>query len=139
MGLIKDLLYSNKIGLMTSKALDVHAKRALLITGNIANAETPGYKARDIKPFEDELKKAYHSKSIDMAKTSSKHIDGGGGSLKNFKTEIAISQNAGRPDGNNVNLEEETVNMKMNSTMYEAIIRAKGKRGKMISSTVEQR
>lgn len=35
------------LGLL-SRAIDVHEKRASLIGENIANSETPGYKARDI-------------------------------------------------------------------------------------------
>ena len=137
MGIISDVLFSNKIGKLANKALDIHAQRALLINSNIANAETPGYKAADFKPFEDQLKAAYSSK-IGMTRTDPRHMSGARNDLKAFKPEVEYSKDPGRIDGNNVNLDKEMTKLTENSTMYQAIITAKKKRGGMIKEAIEQ-
>lgn len=45
--------------------------RQATVTGNIANANTPGYLARDIEPFETVLDKT----RLVLARTSASHLD----------------------------------------------------------------
>ncbi|MEW6256104.1 MAG: flagellar basal body rod protein FlgB [Pseudomonadota bacterium] len=45
--------------------------RQATITGNIANANTPGYKAKDVEPFTSVLDKTH----LEMAKTADSHLD----------------------------------------------------------------
>ncbi|VAX20749.1 hypothetical protein MNBD_NITROSPINAE01-1182 [hydrothermal vent metagenome] len=136
MSLIGDILYTNKIGKLANKALDIHAQKTLIVTGNIANAQTPGYKAVEMKPFEAELKNAFRS-NMKMTKTNANHINGASSSLKTYEPQLTTSNAPGRIDGNNVDLEKEVVAMKESSIMYQAIIVAKSKRGKLISSAME--
>jgi len=49
-------LFDNSIGVL-SKALDMHLLRHSVIADNIANAETPGFRARRVD-FEQELQRA---------------------------------------------------------------------------------
>ncbi len=135
MGLLNDILYTNKTGKLAIKALDIYAQKALLITSNIANVETPGYKAVSLKPFEQALKQAYKP-GIRMANTHPGHI-GGANTLKNFQPEVAVSKEPGRIDGNNVNLDRVMADMSENSMMYNAVITAAKKRGQIISSGME--
>ncbi|WP_108662720.1 flagellar basal body protein [Acuticoccus kandeliae] len=44
--------------------------REAAIAGNIANANTPGYKARDIEPFVADI----HARRVQMATTSPAHL-----------------------------------------------------------------
>ena len=136
MGLINDILYTKKTGKLAMKALDVYAQKALLITSNIANVETPGYKEVSLKPFEQALKQAYKP-TVGMTKTHKGHI-GGANTLKNFQPEVVISKDPGRLDGNNVNLDRVMTKMTENSMMYNAVIVAAKKRGQIISSSIEQ-
>lgn len=137
MGLLMDLLYTNKTGKLAKKALSVYAQKALLITSNIANVETPGYKEVSLKPFEQALKQAYKP-AVKMAKTHAGHI-GGANTLQNFQPEVVISKEPGRLDGNNVNLDRVMTEMTNNSMMYNAVIAAAKKRGGIISSSMESR
>ena len=138
MGIIRDILFTNKNGLMSHKAMDIYAQRALVLSSNVANVETPGYKAMEIKPFEKALKKAYDSAKggIKLNTTNPKHMSGQS-SLKNFQAQVQTSTAPGRVDGNNVNLDEQIVKMNQNKTMYDALITARGKRGKMTSNAME--
>jgi flagellar basal-body rod protein FlgB len=135
MGMLNDLLYTNKTGKLAIKALDIYAQKALLITSNIANVETPGYKEVSIKPFEQALKQAFKP-TVAMAKTHKGHI-GGGNSLKNFQPEVVTSKEPGRLDGNNVNLDRVMIKMTENTMMYNAVIAAAKKRGQIISASIE--
>lgn len=59
------------------KALAVRSYRQELIASNIANADTPQYKAVDVN-FADAMKKALSGirDGLDMKKTSVRHLDG---------------------------------------------------------------
>jgi len=136
MGLLNDILYTNKTSKLAIKAMDVYAQRALMINSNIANVETPGYKAVDFKPFEEALKEAFKP-AVGVSKTNEKHLDGHSG-LENFKPEVEVSREPGRIDGNNVNLDKEIMNMSTNEMRYRAAITALKKRGQIIDSAIEQ-
>ncbi len=57
-------------------ALKLRANRAELLAANIANADTPNYKARDID-FKRALRLAGNS-SAEMATTNARHINSAG-------------------------------------------------------------
>ncbi|MDN4472380.1 flagellar basal body rod protein FlgB [Demequina zhanjiangensis] len=73
-----------------SSALDALSLRQRTIADNIANIQTPGYQARRVQ-FEDALSRAVSRGSGDVDAT------------------IGISVEPTREDGNNVNLDTETV------------------------------
>lgn len=137
MGLINDILYTNKVGNLAVKSLDFHAQRMLMINSNIANAETPGYKAVDMAPFESKLKEAMRPVAP-LARTDARHLQGPTDSLDTVMPEAIVSDEPGRIDGNNVNLDKEMINMTQTSTMYQAVITARGKRGQIINEVIDQ-
>ena len=55
-------------------ALLVRSERAEVLASNIANADTPGYKAKDLD-FADALANAKKSQNYSMSKTHEKHFD----------------------------------------------------------------
>jgi len=97
-----------------SRFLDVDVFRQGVVTSNLANIDTPGYRARDIN-FRMELARAawgeFHYASVQSAA-----VDNGiGNSLQN-SDDVAFTPLARRipglverPDGNNVSLERETL------------------------------
>ena len=56
------------------QTLAVRAKRAEVISSNIANADTPGYKAKDIN-FKAALAQASQKQQSSMSRTHAKHFD----------------------------------------------------------------
>jgi flagellar basal-body rod protein FlgB len=54
-------------------SLDIAKKRHGLITGNIANLDTPGYRAKDVD-FNDALKDALEGTSADLFRTHPRHF-----------------------------------------------------------------
>lgn len=78
--------------------------RQATITGNIANVNTPGYRARDVAPFAEVLDKT----QLTMAKTGPAHIDIEGADMGSVKVDIADSW-AVSHSGNSVSLDQELV------------------------------
>ncbi|SFJ51245.1 flagellar basal body rod protein FlgB [Methylobacterium brachiatum] len=56
---------------LASRQLQHLSTRQAVISGNIANANTPGYRARDLTPFKDMLDKT----TLAMASTHAGHFD----------------------------------------------------------------
>jgi len=127
---------------ITSRALDYRAVRQDLIASNIANADTPFYKPRDIN-FEEALraKKAEifqsHSQKLEMAQTDEKHLSP---SSKSNATQASLYFRDGhmaRNDGNSVDIDVESTEMSKNSIMFNALISAKKRDGLIFRSVIE--
>lgn len=97
-------------------ALLVRSDRAEVIASNIANADTPGYKAKDLD-FADALANAKQSKSYRMSKTNDKHFD--------LSVDIDTSSKYRNPlmpdtgDGNSVDVQVERNIFMQNSMEYQ--------------------
>jgi len=87
----------------TSHAMARHAaKRQSVIAGNVANADTPGFRARDMDAFADS---AAADPSRTMRATRSTHLNG---RLPDALSEAHVDDGAeAAPNGNTVSLEEE--------------------------------
>ncbi len=112
-------LFDRTIDLL-GDSLDLRAQRQKLLSSNIANQETPGYRAVDIK-FEDELRKKEAASNgqagVTLARTSALHIPGasgiaGGPAVLDRATDIEGY------DMNSVGIEGEMVRLSENSLMY---------------------
>lgn len=74
-------------------------QRQAVLAQNIANADTPGYRARDLAPFEASLA----AQGLTLARTSSSHLQGSLASLPGNR-----ERGAGKaPNGNTVSMEEQ--------------------------------
>jgi flagellar basal-body rod protein FlgB len=93
---------------LAKKLLDVSHARHQALAGNLANAETPGYKRSDIKAdFAKELQKLASSNDVQ--------------SISQFEAPIGVDLNSPsvRPDGNNVQLDTELLKMSENAMQFE--------------------
>ncbi|MEO1954107.1 MAG: flagellar basal body rod protein FlgB [Campylobacterales bacterium] len=114
---------------LMTKALDYRAIRQDMIASNIANADTPFYRPRDIR-FEDALalKKAEimgdNSNQLKMAQTNSKHLKPKDESSSKIPTTFFRDGHMARNDGNSVDIDVETTEMSKNSVMFNALIQA---------------
>ncbi|MEA9356802.1 flagellar basal body rod protein FlgB [Bacteriovorax sp. PP10] len=97
--------------------------RQELHASNIANAETPGYKAKKLD-FEEALARALDvDDQLAMKSSDSRHFDVGGGSFNNLQPEVYEDSNGiVSPDGNNVDRDSEMAEMAENKVMYDATV-----------------
>jgi flagellar basal-body rod protein FlgB len=109
------------------KAISYRALRQDLISSNIANADTPYYRPKDID-FETALikeanKEFSKEKKLELAKTTPNMMDG----IEEDNTKPTIFFRDGhlaRNDGNSVDLDVETTELSKNNIMYNATIEA---------------
>ena len=102
------------------QALGLRAHRQQLLAANIANADTPNYKARDID-FAAALKGAMAGRGgagLDMARTSSGHLAGSGATAPAALQFRKNTQSA--VDGNTVDMDVERSQFAENAIHYEA-------------------
>lgn len=88
-----------------ARAMSAHAaERAKVIAGNVANADTPGFRARDLRPFAETYRNAG---ATPIRATRAGHLtsdDTGGVSAR-----VTEEQGGRAPNGNSVSLEDEMV------------------------------
>ena len=128
-------------GLM-ARGLDYRALRQDMISSNIANVDTPNYKARDIS-FEnllvDEKRHIFPKRSatLEIAVTDSHHIRSphatGGEKAEIFFRDGHLARN----DGNTVDLDVETTEMAKNTVMYNALVAALKKDSAIFRSVLD--
>ncbi len=110
-------------------SLNFRKMRQELISSNIANAETPGYRAKRLD-FEDALARALDVDGQMGMKTGNPgHFNVGSGGFSNLKPEIyedvtgIVSE-----DGNNVDRDRELALMAENQLLYEASVQLLNKK-----------
>ena len=96
------------------RALDMRRSQHVLISGNLANSETPGFRAREI-PFSEVL-----GSEMRAAERGETHEDG--------QIIRELDPLPWALDGNSVNPEREAVKLTENSLMYNALTSAVSKR-----------
>jgi len=122
-----------KIDDKTTKALEAALKfremRQELISSNIANAETPGYKAK-VLDFESALARALDVDGHTPMNTSDEnHYNVGGGGFDNLQPEIYDDPSGVvSDDGNTVDREKEMALMAENKVIYDALVQLVNKK-----------
>ena len=132
-----------------AKALVVRAERQRVIASNIANADTPGYSARDLN-FQDAMANAMGSgSSLTLAAQSSSDVNPDGTAHPNHiplqSTLSSFGQNRldytaqSQPamDGNSVDMDRERANFADNSIRYEAALRFINGNAKTILTAIQ--
>jgi len=96
-----------------------HQTRQSVLAENIANADTPGYQAREVKEysFEDHIGRQAFGLSTSTTKTG--HIAAALGGAAKAKIEEDDSFEV-TPSGNSVNLEEQMMKLTENQMDYQA-------------------
>lgn len=136
--LLDRLLYNNRTPSVLKKALDFQSQRHLLISSNISNMDTPGYKAKDVN-FESQLRQAIGtSGELDMATTNGKHIGTGNSAVKNMMPDVFEEQDSAKANGNNVNLDKEMMKLAENQIAYNATTQMMGKRASTIRAAITE-
>lgn len=105
-----------------TKALNLRTERHQILASNIANADTPGYKARDL-----DFSKAMHGAlagrgyGVGLARTSARHLDGSGNAAAAHLYYRKETQSA--VDGNTVDMDVERAQISENALQYQILTR----------------
>ena len=114
------------------KITQASSQRQKVIASNIANADTPGYKATDLV-FDNILSNA----KVKLLTTDPKHIAGSKTNEVNGK--LIVEDNPSWGDGNNVELDVEVAKMTENSLTYSAAITIMQAKLRMFKNAISTR
>jgi flagellar basal-body rod protein FlgB len=111
---------------LIEKALNIRTSYHKVISGNIANVETPGYKAKDMD-FKKEIGRAIYS-------GANSSIIGGDVEI----TENPDNDGLSSIDGNTVSVENQIVKLTENQVMFHSLIQVAAKRFSMMKFLISE-
>lgn len=122
------------------EALTLLNKRQNILASNVANADTPGYLARDID-FSAQLKSAIerenNSGPLALTLTSGRHIAASASVLDDAALLYRVPDQPAA-DGNTVDMDRERVNFADNSVRYQSGLTILGTQIKNMMSVINQ-
>lgn len=122
------------------QVLNVRSMRHQVITANIANQDTPGYKAKKLD-FKEALKAATSgNKPIRLNKTDKMHLRPQSSTASPISEQIKLSQSGGskRLDGNTVKSEKEMTRLAENTLMYQAAAQLIAGKFRGLKNTIQE-
>ncbi len=126
---------------ISQQALKIHSRRAEVLAGNLANADTPGYKARDIdfKAALQQVKSA--TGSLTLHTTNPNHINSAGtspGRIDDVLGEMKY-RTPSQPslDGNTVDSLKEKSEFMENALLYQTNLQFLGGKIKHLKSALK--
>ena len=124
-----DKLFDSTIKLLGNVA-NYRVDRQEMITSNLANIETPGYKAKDVK-FEQALRAALPDPNqLPMRRTNARHMpvyDMNG----KIRPQVVTT-------GGDVDIDKQMAKLSENNLMYDAMVQLLGRKYRLIRETIEQ-
>jgi flagellar basal-body rod protein FlgB len=117
-----------------SRALDYRSTNQQVISENLANIDTPGYKFKRVR-FDQELQSAHSRSSTGLKTTNSGHYS----EPVNFKSETFPIEETGEKNvgSNQLNIDKEMAKMMSNNLLYEATTRLISKKLRNLKSVIE--
>ena len=112
-------LFSSTLNVL-HKNLNLRQQRHAIVTSNVANAETPGFIAKDIR-FADTLRQAANPSSQGDLKRTNPHHLGSVSSIQDVQGKVVTipSDDVGN-DLNSVSIDQEMARLTMNAFHYNA-------------------
>jgi flagellar basal-body rod protein FlgB len=103
-----------------------HQARQRVLAENVANANSAGYRARDLAPlsFESMVRMPGFRATLTTSSTDPRHIGFAGGAAAEADAGFASAPAEGHevtPDGNGVTLEEQMMKLTANQLDYQAV------------------
>lgn len=123
------------------EALNLRAQRQEILAANIANADTPGYQARDID-FASEMKKVMdrgrvEGSGVSLALTSARHIPAQTQTVPKLDLLYRVPDQPSL-DGNTVDMDRERTQFADNSLKYQSDLTVLGGQIKGMMSVLSQ-
>lgn len=104
------------------KALDLRSMRHHLIVSNIANKDTPNYKAFDLMVEEELAKSTNTDEATQLKRTDDAHLSKRASFGMSGKIGRATEEEFSlRADGNSVDIDREMANLSENNLLYDAL------------------
>ena len=130
-------VFGRTLALM-ERALDLRSRNQKLIVSNIANMDTPHYKAFRMLVDAQMNPQATGSAALALARTQAGHV-GAGADLEALPVAERVMEDpySLRGDGNTVQLEQEMSNLAENTLMYNAVSRFVADKFRLLQSAIK--
>lgn len=124
---------------MLKQRMSWHQQRQGVLAQNVANADTPNYRARDLKApvFPELAKGAGAAAPVQMAATDPKHFGVGGGAFDPRPQDAKPYEIT--PEGNGVVLEEEVLRVSQNVMDYQMVSQLYSRGLGMLKTAISRR
>ena len=119
------------------RALYASSVRQNVISNNIANVNTPGFKKSEVS-FEEQLQKALNGNVLPMTLTNDHHIATVKDSTDLSPNIHTVNNTTLRIDGNNVDIDEEMACLAKNNIYYQAVAQQMSKYLSNIKSAINE-
>lgn len=118
---------------LMERFLNTSVQRQSLLSSNLANVDTPGYRTVDVD-FQHELESASASAAHSLTLTSSTHLAGhSGGSAA---TPVQVEDLTFRNDMNNVNVDREMAQLSINALKFSMVAQLLGGKFRMLKAAI---
>jgi flagellar basal-body rod protein FlgB len=105
---------------MLRTRMEWHQERQRVLAENVANADTPNYRPRDLVPPKFDSLMPTAGASLTLARTEPGHLSSSGGTASAFATDRKPTYEV-RPAGNGVTLEDQMLKVAANQMDYQAV------------------
>jgi flagellar basal-body rod protein FlgB len=119
--------------------LDYRVRNQRVISSNIANIDTPGYRPKQLK-FDEELRRAVDGEELRLRKTDRKHLPGpqefaSGGQPS------CVEENPAESIAGDVSLDidREMTKMAKNNLLYEATVKMLSRKFDLLRTAIEEK
>ena len=131
-----NISFNNALG-VHEHALELRTKRAEVLANNLANADTPGFKARDIdfqSLLKDQMQGKGSEQSLKMTTTNGKHLPVNG----TDDSADLLYRNPSQPsiDGNTVDTQTEKAEFMKNTLQYQSSFQFLSSRFKSMNNAI---
>jgi len=133
--MLNSILSSSRVTVL-EQALAASALRQKVISNNISNVNTPGYKKSEVV-FEDMLQSVMSGDKMPLLQTNPRHLPAEQAGIPTPKINV-IGNTSIRTDGNNVDIDIEMANLAKNSIYYNAIAQQLGNYFSVIKSAIKE-
>lgn len=117
---------------LLSHALDYQSANHNVISGNLANIDTPGFRPKELS-FDKELERAVEKNELSLQKTDSKHFSHYTGGLQHEGPHFEIH----RTNSDKLNIDREMAKMMQNNFLYEASARLLSKKFEALKTAID--
>ena len=115
-----DFKITDRTFAVLQKSLDLRQNQQQVIAANVANADTPGYRARKLS-FEEDLQQAIAQPEPRIRQSHSKHFPIGNAGVSAVQGTLSQVPNKNPlGDGNSVSLDDEMFDLAESQLLYEA-------------------
>jgi flagellar basal-body rod protein FlgB len=125
--LSKTKLFDSTMSVL-KKTLDFESANQQVITGNMANADTPGYRQMTLK-FSEELQKAEGLSGTTLKKTNERHLSESSESINGFSVETKKTSG--------IDMDTEMADMAKNNLLYTANSRLLTKKFQALKAAIK--